>query len=68
MRMKGFTPKEFADLLIANGWKYSHHSSNHYNYCKDGCTKIMTVNFHFKKEMSRPLCKRLLKEAGINII
>lgn len=65
MRMKGFTPKEFVDILIEHGYRYSHYNSNHYNYCKDGCDKIVTVNFHSRKEMSRPICHRLLKEAGI---
>lgn len=65
MRMRGFTPREFADILIQNGYYHCHHSSNHYNFKKDGCSKIITVNFHDRKEMSRPICKRLLKEAGL---
>lgn len=66
MRMKEFTPKEFESILLANGFRYSHHSSNHVNYKKDGFPKIITVNFH-NRVMNRPMAKRLLKECGIDL-
>ena len=65
-RMKEFTPREFEKILNSNGFHYSHHSSNHKNYKRDGLDKVITVNFH-NRIMSRPMAKRLLKEAGIEL-
>jgi predicted RNA binding protein YcfA (HicA-like mRNA interferase family) len=62
--MREFTPKEFESILLKNGFHYSHHSSNHKNYKKDGFPKIITVNFH-ERIMNRCITRRLLKECGI---
>lgn len=64
MRMQGYSPEEFADLLIGNGWRLAHRKSNHASYTKTGRSNLITISFH-GKELSRPLAKRLLKEAGI---
>jgi predicted RNA binding protein YcfA (HicA-like mRNA interferase family) len=66
MRMQGYSPREFTAILNANGWHYNHHSSNHMNFSKDGCSRIITVSFH-GKEINRCIAKRLLKEANICI-
>jgi predicted RNA binding protein YcfA (HicA-like mRNA interferase family) len=63
-RMKGFSPKSFIALLTENGWELSHHKSNHYTYRHPGKKNIITVPDH-QGELSRPLAKRLLKEAGL---
>jgi predicted RNA binding protein YcfA (HicA-like mRNA interferase family) len=62
--MKEFTPREFEKILLSNGFILSHYSSNHKNYKKDGFPRVITVNFH-DKIMSRPMAKRLLKDAEI---
>ena len=64
MRMQGYTYREFSDLLKNNGWQPQHRKSSHVTYSKPNCNKIITLVAD-KKELSRPLCKRLLKEAGI---
>ena len=65
MRMKGYTYRDMADILRKNGWEINHRKSSHVSFKKSNCDKIVTIVAD-KKELSRPLCKRLLKEAGIN--
>lgn len=65
-RMKEFTPREFEKILLSNGFHFSHASSNHRNYKRDGFPRVITVNFH-NRTMNRPMARRLLKECGIKI-
>jgi len=65
MRMQGFSPREFTGILISNGWHRSH-GGTHVSFVKNGCNRIITLPFH-GRELSRPLAKRLLKEANICI-
>lgn len=62
--MKGYSPKEFADLLGDYGWQCSRRTRMHHTYVKDNCRDIITIPFH-QKEICRPMAKRLLKMAGI---
>ena len=64
--MKGlsYTPEKFIKKLIQNGWKFSHCKSNHCTYKKENSKIIITVPTH-KREISRPICAKLLKLAGI---
>lgn len=63
--MKGYKAQEIIKLLIDNGWKLSHYSSNHYTYEKSDCNNIITVPTHRRKEISRPVACKILKMAGI---
>ncbi len=36
MRMRGYSPKEFVDILISYGWRLSHKKSTHYSYTYAG--------------------------------
>lgn len=62
--MKGYSPEKFIEILIDNGWEFSHQKSNHHTYSKKDSKKIITVPTH-KRELSRPICAKLLKIAGI---
>ena len=64
MKGLGYTPERFIEILINNGWKFSHQKSNHLTYKKENHKQIITVPTH-KREMSRPICAKLLKLAGI---
>jgi predicted RNA binding protein YcfA (HicA-like mRNA interferase family) len=64
MKMKGYSPREFESLLFSSGWVFSHSKGTHKSYTKAGFPKIITLPFH-EREISRPLSKRLMKEAGI---
>lgn len=60
MRMPGYTPKEFITILMSKGWVLSHKKSTHHTYMNPNMNYIITVPMS-KKEICRPLAKRLLK-------
>jgi len=64
IRMQNYTPKKFINILIKHGFEFSHRKSNHVSYVKDGMEKIITIPVD-RKEICKPLAKRLLKDAGI---
>jgi predicted RNA binding protein YcfA (HicA-like mRNA interferase family) len=61
--MSGYTPREFADILVDNGWCFKTKRGSHATYYKTGHSNIITIPCH--GELCRPMAKRLLKEAGI---
>lgn len=64
MRMRGYTYKEIKTSLEKRGWEVSHRRSNHITFKKENCPIVLTVPAKCG-ELSRPLCKRLLKSANI---
>lgn len=66
MRMQGYKAKEFINLLLHNGWEEDRKNGSHITFIKDGFKNIVTIPCHKHTELSRPLTKRLLKEAGLN--
>ena len=64
MKGLGYSPARFIEILIDNGWEFSHCKSNHRTYKKENHKQIITVPTH-KREMSRPIASKLLKLAGI---
>ncbi len=63
--MKGYSFKEFQKILEDNNWKIKSCKGDHYTFEKNNTLNIITVPYR-RKEICRPLAKRLLKEAGIN--
>lgn len=66
--MKGFSPREFKALLIKNGWRFNRKNGSHSTYIKEGTDYIVTFvdkGSSHGKELSRPMVKRIIKEAGL---
>ena len=64
MRMQGYSPKEFVTILMSCGWELSHKNGTHHTYANPNNNRIITVPMS-RKEICRPLAKRLMKQAGI---
>ena len=65
--MIGFTTKQFCELLRKHGWIPKNTKGNsHLPFEKLGVSRNISVPMS-RKEICRPLAKRLLKEAGILI-
>lgn len=62
--MQEYSPKKFVALLIQKGWYLDHKKSTHFTYAHPKSNKIITIPVA-RKEISRPLAKRLLKEMEI---
>jgi predicted RNA binding protein YcfA (HicA-like mRNA interferase family) len=62
--MKGYSPREFKDLLAKNGWKLLNTKGSHKTYIKENDPYHITFSDK-GKELSRPLVKRLIKEAKL---
>lgn len=64
--MQAITTKQFSDLLLQYGWKINHRKGSHITFVRAGFNYHITI-VERKKEISRPLAQRLLKQAGIQI-
>jgi predicted RNA binding protein YcfA (HicA-like mRNA interferase family) len=62
--MRGYSPREFKMILDKNGWKPNHQKGTHCTYIKDGMSYHITFSDK-GKELSRPLVKRIIKEAHL---
>lgn len=64
--MRGYSPREFKEILHRNGWSFSRKAGSHSTYRKVGNSYIVTFvdkGSSHGKELSRPLIKRIIKEA-----
>jgi predicted RNA binding protein YcfA (HicA-like mRNA interferase family) len=65
--MKGmisYKPREISSMIENNGWIYKRSNGSHRIYSKSGCNTNIVIPFG-GKEVSLPMAKRLLKEAGV---
>jgi predicted RNA binding protein YcfA (HicA-like mRNA interferase family) len=66
--MHGYSAREFKALLNKNGWVFSRKNGSHATYIKDGVDYIITFSdkgSNKGKELSRPMIKRIIKEAHL---
>jgi predicted RNA binding protein YcfA (HicA-like mRNA interferase family) len=67
--MRGYSPREFKAILEKNGWKQSRkQNGSHLTYYKENVNYIVTFvdkGSSHGKELSRPMVKRIIKEAGL---
>jgi len=61
MRMRGYSPREFDEILKKKGWSLSRISGSHHTYTHPESKRVITVPTK-KREICRPLSKRILKE------
>jgi predicted RNA binding protein YcfA (HicA-like mRNA interferase family) len=69
--MRGFKPREFIEVLHKNGWKEVSRTSkgkgSHTNFKHPNYEIVITIPIGHKKELSRPLITRIIKQAQITI-
>lgn len=67
MRMQGFKPKELLRIFHDHGWQEVKSKGSHIKFIHPDHDKVISIPLGHKKELSRPLVQRLLKEAKIII-
>ena len=67
MHMKGFKPDELRKIFYNNGWTEVKGKGSHIKFFHPQHNITISLPLGHKKEVSRPLTTRLLKQARITI-